>query len=599
MIPSQPYPFDVLPLHPQPQPLESFTSYLTRLAQLNQFHSFGALRTVLFPGRHFHLQRGIADCPPASLGQIAQLVTGSEETIRATTFHHLGVKFGQCALNRFLSSSVAPHLRYCPGCLAEQPYYRLFWRFTLLPGCTEHGTVLLDRCCHCQQPVSLFALPFRMGRCPSCGSDLRSHSARAMTAEERKVALRRTQDLVYLLSPQPWEAQADTIVASIGPWLTFLRREWQFLAKNIVRYAATSKYILHTVEHSFEGKRGATFQVYVAYADYLGLSWPEIFDVLFHHYPHHVCDAGRLREASLLWRVLQTLQTLEDAHQPLTYQTIGQQVGITAANLKLYPAVRALLDYLLGHPQEVHPLPVRKQALLHQVQSTLSHLQPLDSLTEDSRSQCPPLPGYASAQALIVYLAQRLPSPKTQQEREQDLLARARAAYDHLRSANQPVTQKAIGQQVGMTPEQMHRAYPQVRRFLHDEVDDHQRQQELERAQRLLQQARQAVAHLQAAGLPISLRAVGEHLHLTASSLYRYPPIIDLVHQAGQRQRKRLRVEREEDLLRQVQAAAAHLEGRGQAPTRRRVAALVGLARPTLATYPRIDAFFKRRAADR
>ena len=37
----------VLPLHPQPQPLESFTSYLIRLAEANGLQSFREIVALL------------------------------------------------------------------------------------------------------------------------------------------------------------------------------------------------------------------------------------------------------------------------------------------------------------------------------------------------------------------------------------------------------------------------------------------------------------------------------------------------------------------------------------------------------------------------
>lgn len=538
MIPSQLYHFDVLPLHPQPYPLESFTGYLTRLAQLNQCSSFQGLHHLLYRNRYRHLNRGVLDCPRRSFGQMARAAVCPEETLRATTFYHLGVKFDQPYLYHFLSSSVASHLRYCPGCLAEQNYYRLFWRFTILPGCPEHDCVLLDRCPQCNQPVPLFATPFRIGVCPFCDSDLRTHSTRALTPDERELALRRTRDLVYLLSPQSWEHQADTIAASIGPWLTFLRREWNVLAKDIACYAGASKAILRKVEDSSEGKRGGTFQIYTDYADYLGISWYEVFQVLSHGYNRRVCHAGRLREASLLLKVLVAVHSLEQSGQPLTRQAIGHRVGMTAENFKrTYPVIEMLLNYLIGNPQEVQPAPDRKQEVLHQVQATLNQLEPLDSFALTKRHQLPPLPDYQSVLPLVAYLSRRPPPPNTQEEREQVLLTRALAVYNHLRETNQPITQKAIGKRVGMSPEHMKRAYPAVNSFLRDHVGLSQQQQQYrEHALQLLHQAQQAVDELEAEELPITLRSVGSYLQLAAASLYRYPEIIDLIQQAREKQ---------------------------------------------------------------
>ena len=46
------YYFDVLPIHPQPEWLESFTSYLARLAAANHIRTRHRLFSICFPDRH-------------------------------------------------------------------------------------------------------------------------------------------------------------------------------------------------------------------------------------------------------------------------------------------------------------------------------------------------------------------------------------------------------------------------------------------------------------------------------------------------------------------------------------------------------------------
>jgi hypothetical protein len=46
---SKTYYFDILPYHPQPERLESFTSYLMRLAGANSILSMDGLSALCFP----------------------------------------------------------------------------------------------------------------------------------------------------------------------------------------------------------------------------------------------------------------------------------------------------------------------------------------------------------------------------------------------------------------------------------------------------------------------------------------------------------------------------------------------------------------------
>ncbi len=45
--------------------------------------------------------------------------------------------------------------QFCPDCLKESSYFRAAWRLSVLPCCTIHNKILLDRCPHCHEPVYL------------------------------------------------------------------------------------------------------------------------------------------------------------------------------------------------------------------------------------------------------------------------------------------------------------------------------------------------------------------------------------------------------------------------------------------------------------
>src|SRR5438128_2591516 len=120
------YYFDVLPLHPGPDYLESLTCYLIRLAELNGISSLDGLSALFFPHQDRRITRDIADYPPVSFGDLTRVGVWSEETLRTTTFFHLAAKFGRSTLpqpmSRFLSGCVGQYLRYCLVCFAEQRF---------------------------------------------------------------------------------------------------------------------------------------------------------------------------------------------------------------------------------------------------------------------------------------------------------------------------------------------------------------------------------------------------------------------------------------------------------------------------------------------
>ena len=158
------YYFDTLPLRPRPQPLESFTSYLTRIAQANGISRLSGLNA--FFGDYSHIS-SFADYPPRSFGMLPTLAAHSEAELLATTFYHAGKKFGRVYqprfLARFFSGLIASSLRFCPLCLQEDLFYRLTWRFLSLRGCPKHACRLLEQCSYCGCPIPIFASPLRIG----------------------------------------------------------------------------------------------------------------------------------------------------------------------------------------------------------------------------------------------------------------------------------------------------------------------------------------------------------------------------------------------------------------------------------------------------
>ena len=150
--------WNVLPLHPQPQPLESCTGYIMRLAEANGLKSIYELEALTGGMRIGNLKS--PDYPAPVLPGLARIARVPAARWLDMTFFHLVQRFGRSlqpvALHKFLEGSLCPVLRYCPLCLAEHTpaYYRLFWRFLVLPGCIEHSVHFLAQCGHCGSPLS-------------------------------------------------------------------------------------------------------------------------------------------------------------------------------------------------------------------------------------------------------------------------------------------------------------------------------------------------------------------------------------------------------------------------------------------------------------
>lgn len=275
------YYFDTLPLHPPPAPLESLTSYLIRLAQINGILSVDGLSALFFPQQDRRIPRSLADYPPLSFSTLQAVTLCPEPALRAATFYHGVVKFGRSShpqpVSRFLSGSLGASLRYCPLCLNERLYYRLTWRFLVVEGCTEHRCRLLDRCTFCQHAIPLFAAPLKLGICHTCKHELSACSSELLTEESRQQVYAYDMAIQFLLTPHPLEVGRKQGVKSLGKLLSSKRREMLLTAPEAANQLGISLSRVEGMERGNTLGRGATLYNYVTYADLLHVSLQEAF----------------------------------------------------------------------------------------------------------------------------------------------------------------------------------------------------------------------------------------------------------------------------------------------------------------------------------
>jgi hypothetical protein len=278
------YYFDVFPLHPPPEYLESLTSYLMRLAELNGISSIDGISALCFSHQDRRITREIGDYPPVSFDDLTQVAAWNEDLLHATTFFHLAAKFGRSPLpqpmSRFLSGCVGQYLRYCPVCFAEQPvkYYLLPWRFLVVTCCRKHKCRLLEACGHCDELIPLFRAPFTPGSCPKCRHELKLCASAPESDEAVLEGSSRAQgDIVFLLTPQPWEANGSSIVRHVGRRFADVRRMKRCTAVEVANRIWVTLTVVEGIERGdFQGK-GAPLHCYFKYAQYLCLSLKELF----------------------------------------------------------------------------------------------------------------------------------------------------------------------------------------------------------------------------------------------------------------------------------------------------------------------------------
>ena len=610
--------FDSLPLHPPPRGLESFSSFVLRLAEANGIQSVRVLSALL--GISAATLIRLSDYPLLSFGTTSRRTSAVQEDLLATTFYHLGKKFGRSTrpspLARFLRGSLGSRLRYCPACLFENGYYSLTWRFLMLDGCATHGRRLLEDCGHCGVSLPLFGLPQQVGVCPTCGEDLSSCSAEQLAEREVEEASLRTSDLEYLLSPHPRE-EGNGVAKMVGRRLATLRRGKQLFAQHVATNLGVPESQIRGIERGGTAQ-GAPFHIYMQYADYLGVSLRDVFNgtyaspgeqkeplptttfITFTRQPPDITRLGR--EGELIERLQEAIPQLEALGKPITTRAISQFVGLTRQGLQYYPALKALWEKTT---RELHATwekrkQQREDELVGQVQEAIATLIALGQYpSQDAIGQLV----HMSPSGLRYYPRVRTLMKESMDQRyrtrglrnqlsEEEVVGLVQAVLLHLQSSQHSITLKQISDIVGLSLHRL-RLYPQVGAIL-DRIAAEGRLQRKQQAilheQSLAEQVRKAIQQLHDQGKPVSRQAVGELIGLTPRALAKYHlvrPLLSQIVEEYRNDRPQRTEQRESELLKQVWQVIKQLQEQGRQITQTAVSQRLGLTAPALMYYPR------------
>jgi len=102
-----------------------------------------------------------------------------------------------------------PIFRFCPYCIAEEPYIRKSWRYAFSYACPEHGCLLLERCNECGESIDFEKLNISkmddlnihdLSSCLSCGAGLSSQRPHRISDRTMAIVLDRQASMFSELS---------------------------------------------------------------------------------------------------------------------------------------------------------------------------------------------------------------------------------------------------------------------------------------------------------------------------------------------------------------------------------------------------------------
>jgi hypothetical protein len=187
------------PIRYKPLPDELLSCWLVRLA-----HGHGlkvqTFCNLIFGNRRQVWNRDIDRLAPQWLvdelihrtGTLAEMAWGTTlreyEGLLYRQFRISGTLQWILALKMYHRKRDGYGLQFCPVCLAKDtiPYFRKSWRIAFNTVCTQHGTMLLDRCPECGMAIAVHRLDMvkieaieigAISYCHACGFDLRDGPA--------------------------------------------------------------------------------------------------------------------------------------------------------------------------------------------------------------------------------------------------------------------------------------------------------------------------------------------------------------------------------------------------------------------------------------
>ncbi len=587
------YTFEALPIHPQPQPLESFCSYTMGLAMANGMETVSRWWLLCYPTSNPRISGLTGDATPISFGQLPELAACSEQTLQNTTFYHLVKKFG-CAthpqpINTFLSGSVASHLRYCPQCLTEQNYYRLTWRFLTLSGCPKHGCELSHTCGHCERPLRLLPRIPKVGLCPHCGEQLGRCDSLPLDDQTWLKAKARERDLAYLLSPQPGQTSSEDLKKQLGKQFAYRRLSRQLKVTQVAHDLGCTVSKLHVLENPSDKTSCGKFSTYLDYADYLEVDLQTLFETPPPEGTYEDILANRLE---------QIITELTQAEQWVTRKELAQQLGLHESALWSYPKLKTLWSNFLARRRQV-----RYAGLVDQIRQIATQLEK-EGLRVSGREisrrmgrDSSDMYQYPQTAAAMKEVAGPAAQARYATRREEQLLRQVKVATATLEARNERVSKTAISRETGVSFPTLD-SCPRVKAYLDEllplKTQEHWDKQRQQRDAEWLLRVQQGVETLQARDEPITILTICQIVNKSEHGLRANPGVDAFMKQAIENYRIQQRQQREADLLTLVQQAAETLQAKDQTVTIRAICQIIRKSENGLRTYPSVAAFFKQ-----
>lgn len=139
-------------------------------------------------------------------------------------------------------------------------------------------------------------------------------------------------------------------------------------------------------------------------------------------------------------------------------------------------------------------------------------------------------------QIVGVYRASR---PQRTKRRERELLKQVRQVIKQLQEQNQPITQRAVSQRLGLTTSAL-MYYPGFRKIYYKMTEENKRalrKQTKQREATLVERVQTAILQISKEGMPLTFQNISKLVGMSVAGLRRYPSVKTLLEQIAEERR--------------------------------------------------------------
>jgi AraC-like DNA-binding protein len=544
------YFFEMVPLRALPKENESLTSLLVRIAARNRVKTFAGMGALFFPEQDPGVVKRCADFPPVKIGKLSTVTNIPEPRILETTFYYLTKNFGRSTrpqrASRFLLGAIANKLRYCPQCLADDPYYRLSWRFMHITFCSDHCRVLLDRCGYCGKDIPVFAMPPQIGICPSCDKKLWQLPPGELTLDRISIEKETTALRIILQPITNWhEYGCQDLTKFFGASLRELRQSYGINRPDIGKMLKMDTKYISSFETGDMNRARLNFSNYLTYMNSIGTT---MYDVLCEKriprkknapsnppIKNSFNDTISNNVGLSLLTITQAIRDLTHANQKISTRAIARRVGVSPSTLyrnkELREALPSWRTKAHGHKHRISAKITELNAIYEDFQRKGE-----EPSIKDIKKIMGSCVSYSPEMREWLQKKKADSQSGSQIHTEDFILERLDATIDKLIKHGQSLTHRNICREFQISRRALDN-FPQVKQKLREFRKKHRSSPDIE--ENLLLKIQMVRAELKLKGIKETQTEIASRIGRSAPGLKRYPRIRAIMAEVAKTSRKR------------------------------------------------------------